>query len=175
MMCDTCTNRIYCENEEKQMCIANDYDRYDDDDDYGEAEIGVLIDDPELYRILPSEDDIRFNYGDTATVCSLRQFHYYREVIEEDYCEYITLPHDTFIYCSNPEYAPHMYMVFINQKFLPDSYVISFPQLDSPVYENRVYFNTPVRQGNVVEVFLSRISYGVLQLVLMQQERIISS
>ena len=31
MMCDTCTNRMYCENEEKQMCIANDYDRYDDD------------------------------------------------------------------------------------------------------------------------------------------------
>ena len=31
MMCDTCTNRTYCENEEKQMCIANDYDRYDDD------------------------------------------------------------------------------------------------------------------------------------------------
>lgn len=125
----------------------------EDEDDYGEAEIGVLIDDPELYRLLPSEDDIRFNYGDTATVCSLRQFHYYREEIEEDYCEYITLPHDTFIYCSNPEYAPHMYMVFINHKFLPDSYVISFPQLDSPVYENRVYFNTPVRQGNIVEVF----------------------
>ena len=31
MMCDTCTNRTYCENEERQMCIANDYDRYDDD------------------------------------------------------------------------------------------------------------------------------------------------
>ena len=31
MMCDTCTNRMYCENEERQMCIANDYDRYDDD------------------------------------------------------------------------------------------------------------------------------------------------
>lgn len=31
MMCDTCTNRRYCENEERQMCIANDYDRYDDD------------------------------------------------------------------------------------------------------------------------------------------------
>lgn len=31
MLCDTCTNRTYCENEEKQMCIANDYDRYDDD------------------------------------------------------------------------------------------------------------------------------------------------
>lgn len=30
-MCDTCTNRMYCENEERQMCIANDYDRYDDD------------------------------------------------------------------------------------------------------------------------------------------------
>ena len=30
-MCDTCTNRRYCENEERQMCIANDYDRYDDD------------------------------------------------------------------------------------------------------------------------------------------------
>lgn len=32
MLCDTCTNRLYCENEEKQMCIANDFDRYDDDD-----------------------------------------------------------------------------------------------------------------------------------------------
>ena len=31
MLCDTCTNRTYCENEEKQMCIANDYDRYDND------------------------------------------------------------------------------------------------------------------------------------------------
>mgnify|MGYP007013865661 FL=1 len=31
MLCDTCTNRRYCENEERQMCIANDYDRYDDD------------------------------------------------------------------------------------------------------------------------------------------------
>ena len=31
MLCDTCTNRLYCENEEKQMCIANDFDRYDDD------------------------------------------------------------------------------------------------------------------------------------------------
>lgn len=31
MLCDTCTNRTYCENEEKQMCIANNYDRYDDD------------------------------------------------------------------------------------------------------------------------------------------------
>lgn len=35
MMCDTCTNRTYCENEEKQMCIANDYDRYDDDGSLG--------------------------------------------------------------------------------------------------------------------------------------------
>lgn len=31
MLCDTCTNRRYCENEERQMCIANDFDRYDDD------------------------------------------------------------------------------------------------------------------------------------------------
>ena len=31
MLCDTCTNSRYCENEERQMCIANDYDRYDDD------------------------------------------------------------------------------------------------------------------------------------------------
>ena len=31
MLCDTCTNRTYCENEERQMCIANNYDRYDDD------------------------------------------------------------------------------------------------------------------------------------------------
>ena len=39
MLCDTCTNRMYCENEERQMCIANNFDRYDDDsftadDDY---------------------------------------------------------------------------------------------------------------------------------------------
>ena len=31
MLCDTCTNRRFCENEERQMCIANGYDRYDDD------------------------------------------------------------------------------------------------------------------------------------------------
>lgn len=31
MLCDTCTNRMRCENEERQMCIANDFDRYDDD------------------------------------------------------------------------------------------------------------------------------------------------
>lgn len=31
MMCDTCTNSRFCENEERQMCINNDYDRYDDD------------------------------------------------------------------------------------------------------------------------------------------------
>lgn len=31
MKCETCTNRRYCEQEEQMMCIANDYDRYDDD------------------------------------------------------------------------------------------------------------------------------------------------
>lgn len=36
MLCDTCTNRRYCENEERQMCIANDYDRYDDDGSFGQ-------------------------------------------------------------------------------------------------------------------------------------------
>ena len=41
-MCDTCTNRTYCENEEKQMCIANDYDRYDDD---GSLELDLDDDD----------------------------------------------------------------------------------------------------------------------------------
>lgn len=42
MLCDTCTNRRYCENEEKQMCIANDYDRYDDD---GSLELDLDDDD----------------------------------------------------------------------------------------------------------------------------------
>lgn len=31
MLCDTCTNNRYCENEERHMCISNDFDRYDDD------------------------------------------------------------------------------------------------------------------------------------------------
>lgn len=31
MKCETCTNRRGCEQEEQMMCIANDYDRYDDD------------------------------------------------------------------------------------------------------------------------------------------------
>ena len=31
MLCDTCTNSRYCTNEERIMCIADNYNQYDDD------------------------------------------------------------------------------------------------------------------------------------------------
>lgn len=125
----------------------------DEYDDSGEAEVGVLINDPELYRLLPSVDDLNFNYGDTATICSLRQFHHYRTTIAESFIDYIVLPHDPFLFCSNPEHSKNQYMVFVNNRFVPNSYLISYPDIDTPVYENRLYFNIPIREGNVVDVF----------------------
>lgn len=53
MMCDTCTNRRYCENEERQMCIANDYDRYDDD-----GSLDLDLDDTEYDQEIDTVRDI---------------------------------------------------------------------------------------------------------------------
>jgi len=53
MMCDTCTNRTYCENEERQMCIANDYDRYDDD-----GSLDLDLDDTEYDQEIDTVRDI---------------------------------------------------------------------------------------------------------------------
>ena len=30
MMCDSCANNRYCEFEERQMCIAHDYERFEE-------------------------------------------------------------------------------------------------------------------------------------------------
>ena len=55
MMCDTCTNRTYCENEERQMCIANDYDRYDDD---GSGDLTADLDDTEYDSAITTVQNI---------------------------------------------------------------------------------------------------------------------
>ena len=49
MMCEICGNRKQCEQEEAQMCIANDYDMFEDD--------GFHLDDVDLSNKYDSDID----------------------------------------------------------------------------------------------------------------------
>ena len=114
----------------------------------GETTKTVLIDDKELYKIKFTEEDLVYYKGDTVIVCSKRQFRYKYTVINEEGVKSIPIGEE-FLYCVNQ----NQYLVFVNHRLLPRTYVVATPLKDTPVTECRIYFNIDLRPGDIVEVF----------------------
>lgn len=114
----------------------------------GQASKMVLIDDKELYKLKMTEEDLAFHKKSDVIVCSKRQFRYWNPEIESDGMEYIVLD-ERFKYCINQS----QFLVFVNHRLLPKTYIISTPLKDTPVGESRLYFNIEIHTTDILEIF----------------------
>lgn len=108
----------------------------------------ILVDDKELYKLKLADEDLNAYSGEMMIVCSKRQFRYYHTKISNNDTKYIKLGED-FDYCPNKE----QYLVFVNNRLLPRSYIVATPLKDTPVNEHRIYFNVDLKENDTVDVF----------------------
>ena len=118
------------------------------DPEEGVGETHILLDDKELYKIKLSDEDLEYYKDDAMVVCSKRQFRYQFVVIENENSKSIKLSQD-FMYAINQS----QYLVFVNHRLLPRTYVVATPLKDTPVSNCTVYLNVDLHKDDIVEVF----------------------
>lgn len=83
-----------------------------------------LIPDPEMYKLELTPSDLLFWDNANGWTTSRRQFRHQRTTIEILGARTVSL-NETFKFCTNPR----QYMVFVNQRCLPRSYVVIAPSV----------------------------------------------
>lgn len=85
------------------------------------------------------------------TVCSKRQFRYYRIITNSDIINngYIILPDSIFQNCVNPD----QFMIFINGRIIPRNYVFSHAIDGTPISSNRIYLNIDLIDKDIIDIF----------------------
>ena len=107
-----------------------------------------LVPDKEMYKLYVTPEDLLFYENDTVWITSRRQFRYQKITVTSEYDTSYTL-NNTFRYCTNTS----KYMVFVNHRCLPRSYVVVVPRVNNPVGKITFYPNINLRSGDIIEVF----------------------
>ena len=107
------------------------------------------------------------------TVCSTRQFRYYRKTINQVSAtyDYISLPNAVFQTCTNPD----QFMVFINGRIIPKNHVFSHPIDGTPISHNRIYLDVDLNDGDVVDIFYVPNSLEYMRANISNSEKIVNS
>ena len=107
------------------------------------------------------------------TVCSTRQFRYYRRTITQSIIDdkYLSLPTALFQNCTNP----NQFMIFVNGRIIPKNYVFSHAIDGTPIANNRIYFNIDLNDGDVMDIFYVPNSLDYMQAEISNSEKQVNS
>lgn len=119
-----------------------------------------LIPDDQMYKLRLTDEDLLLYEGDAVWITSCRQFRHQQysssdcasySVADESgtHLQYKIRMSAKFRYCTNV----NKYMVFINNRCLPRSYIMIVPRNNNPVGYITLYPQIPITDSDVIDVF----------------------